>query len=280
MNAEFEPPRQLLPRDAYFDPAWHDREQSALFGRAWIWAGLAAHLEETGDFITCRMPGHSLFVVRDAQGELRAFHNLCRHRGCEVVEERGNVGSAIRCPYHRWTYALDGGLRGVPNEQACFGTVRRESLGLHRAAVGVHHGMVYVNPQPRPPEPFERWIAGLDAHLWPHDPDGGRLRFAGETRYEMRCNWKVFYENAVDGYHLGYLHAATLGRLFPDRNLWRPVGRQNRDESSKDYKGLRRASGSVGPLAVPARAAIRRETLRIDLAAPRGQDGRTWRRPH
>ena len=171
------------------------------------------------------MPGHSLFVVRDTQGALRAFHNLCRHRGCEVVEGRGNAGSAIRCPYHRWTYALDGGLRGVPNEKACFGEVRRESLALHPAAVGVHHGMVYVNPQPRPPEPFERWIAGLDAHLWPHGPGGGSLRFAGESRYEMRCNWKVFYENAVDGYHLGYLHAATLGRLFPDRNLWRPVGR-------------------------------------------------------
>ena len=225
MNAEFDPPRQLLPRDAYFDPAWHAREQSALFDRAWVWAGPEAHLKEAGDFIACRMTRHSLFVVRDAQGELRAFHNLCRHRGCEVVEGRGNLGRAIRCPYHRWTYGLDGGLRAVPNEKACFGAAPRESLALHRAAVGAHRGMVYVNPQPRPPEPFERWIAGLDAHLWPHDLGDGSLRFVGESRHEMLCNWKVFYENAVDGYHLGYLHAATLGRLFPDRNLWRPVGR-------------------------------------------------------
>ena len=65
MNAEFGPPRQLLPREAYFDPAWHDREQSALFDHAWIWAGLAAHLREAGEFTTCRMSRHSLFVVRD-----------------------------------------------------------------------------------------------------------------------------------------------------------------------------------------------------------------------
>ena len=236
MTADFDAPRQLLPRSAYFEAAWHAQEIDALFGNAWVWAATEGALRQAGDFVTCRVLHHPLFAVRDADGELRAFHNICRHRGCELVEGRGNLGSlpasgsasrspAIRCPYHRWTYSLDGALRGVPNEKECFGSVRRESLALHRAAVGVHRGMVYVNPNPSPPEPFADWIAGLDEHAWPHRLDDGGLRFAGETRYEMRCNWKVFYENAVDGYHLGYLHDRTLGKLYPHRNVWRRVGR-------------------------------------------------------
>ena len=225
MQPHFDAPRQLLPRDAYFDPAWYAREQDALFAKAWVWAASEGELKAAGDFIACRVPRHSLFIVRNDDGELAAFHNICRHRGCELVEGRGNLGAAVRCPYHRWTYSLQGALRGVPNEQACFGSVPREGLSLHKASVGVHLGMVYVNPHPNPPEPFDAWIAGLDEHAWPHCLHDGSLRFAGEMRYEMRCNWKVFYENAVDGYHLGYLHDRTLGKLYPHKNVWRRIGR-------------------------------------------------------
>ena len=225
MIREFETPRQLLPRHSYVDAAWLERERRTLFDRCWVWAGLEADLAEPGDFLTTRVLDQQLFVLRDDAGALRAFHNVCRHRGCEVVEGKGNVGNAIRCPYHRWTYAMSGALRAVPNEDACFGSVERERLSLHAASVGVHGGMVYVNPHPEPPESFEEWIAGLDEHAWPHDLGAGDLKFAGEVTYEMRCNWKVFYENAVDGYHLGYLHDRTLGPLYPDRNVWRRVGR-------------------------------------------------------
>ena len=225
MRAEFDAPRQLLPRNAYFDAAWYAKEVEALFDTAWVWAATEGELQETGDFVACRMLHHPLFVVRDADGELRAFHNICRHRGCEIVEGRGNLGTAVRCPYHRWTYSLKGELRGVPNEKECFGSVPRGPLSLHAAGVGIHRGMVYVNPHPSPPEPFDAWIAGVDEHAWPHRLNDGSLRFAGEMRYEMRCNWKVFYENAVDGYHLGYLHDRTLGKLYPHNNVWRRVGR-------------------------------------------------------
>ena len=225
MTREFEPPRQLLPRSSYVDVAWLERERRGLFDRCWVWAGLEADVAEPGDFLTARVLDHQLFVLRDDAGALRAFHNVCRHRGCEVVEGKGNVGKAIRCPYHRWTYGLSGALRAVPNEDACFGSVTREGLSLHAASVGVHRGMVYVNPHPEPHESFETWIAGLDEHAWPHDLADGTLSFAGEMTYGMRCNWKVLYENAVDGYHLGYLHDRTLGPLYPDRNVWRRVGR-------------------------------------------------------
>ena len=263
MTREFDSPRQLLPRHSYLDAAWLERERRALFDRCWVWAGLAADVARPGDFLTTRILDQQLFVLRDDGGAVRAFHNVCRHRGCEVVEGKGNVGKAIRCPYHRWTYAMSGALRTVPNEEACFASVPRERLSLHPASVGVHGGMVYVNPHPEPPESFDTWVAGLDEHAWPHDLGDGSLAFAGETAYEMRCNWKVFYENAVDGYHLGYLHDRTLGALYPDRNVWRRVGRhavwysterEGRPESSSvlterlvDGVGARRLPGHESP---------------------------------
>ncbi|MDE2690733.1 MAG: Rieske 2Fe-2S domain-containing protein [Acidobacteriota bacterium] len=225
MTQPFDNPRQLLPPEAYFDAEWLDREVDGLFDRSWVWAATEEDLKEPGDFRACRVMNHSLFVLRDEAGELQAFHNVCRHRGCEILEGSGNLGGTIRCPYHRWTYETNGALHGVPNEEECFGAVPRESFSLHRAAVGAHRGMVYVNPDPDPPEPFDQWIAGLDEHAWPHDLGDGTLSYAGDVRYEMHCNWKVFYENAIDGYHLGYLHNKTLGAAYPDRNIWHPVGR-------------------------------------------------------
>ncbi|MYB20590.1 MAG: Rieske (2Fe-2S) protein, partial [Holophagales bacterium] len=190
MSTPFDHPRQLLPPEAYFDAEWLDREVDGLFDRSWVWAATEEDLKEPGDFRTCRVMNHSLFVLRDEAGELQAFHNVCRHRGCEIVEGSGNLGSTIRCPYHRWTYETNGALHGVPNEAECFGAVPRESFSLHRAAVGAHRGMVYLNPDPDPPEPFDQWIAGLDGHAWPHDLGDGTLSYAGDVRYEMHCNWK------------------------------------------------------------------------------------------
>ena len=225
MISTFDQTGQLLPREAYLDPAWLERERRALFDQSWTYICTEAELAEAGDFQTCRFLDHSLFVVRNASGGLQAFHNICRHRGCEVLEGSGNTGSALVCPYHRWTYRLDGTLRGVPNEQECFEHLEPGQLGLKPASVGVHAGLVYLNPSAAPRDSFAAWIANLDDFRWPHRFDDGSLEFRGSVTYEMRCNWKVFYENAVDGYHLGYLHDKTLGKLYPDRNVWKPAGR-------------------------------------------------------
>ena len=218
---------QLLPKDAYLDPGWLDRESRHLFSQSWHYACTEAMVPDPGSFHAFRFLDYGLFVVRDGEDELRAFHNLCRHRGAEVVEGAGNVGGRIRCPYHRWTYELDGRLRAVSNEKECFDTVCREDLGLLRASVGIYSGLVFVNPDPSPRDGFGAWIAGMEDHGWPHRFDDGSLEYAGETVYEMHCNWKVFYENAIDGYHLGYLHDKTLGPVYPSRNLWKLVGRNH-----------------------------------------------------
>ena len=225
MSRNFGSPKQLLPRSTYLDEAWFERERRELFDQSWTFACTESAIPQAGDYHTLRFMDHSLVVVRGEGGEIRGFHNICRHRGCEVLEASGNTGRAIVCPYHRWAYGLDGSLRAVTNESECFGEVAKEGLALHPASVGCYAGMVFVNPSMTPRDSFQDWIANLDDFAWPHRFDDDSLVYAGELSYEMHCNWKVFYENAVDGYHLGYLHDKTLGPLFPSRNVWKPAGR-------------------------------------------------------
>ena len=218
---------QQLPRETYTDAAWFERERRELFDQSWMFAATTSELANPGDFVTVRFMDHSLFVVRDKGGQLQAFHNICRHRCSEVLEGSGNTGSSIVCPYHRWTYSLDGSLRGVTDEASCFPDLDRSSLSLHPATVGEYLGSVFVNPSPSPRDSFNDWIANMDDHAWPHRFDDGSMTYSGQIVYEMHCNWKVFYENAIDGYHLGYLHDQTLGKVYPDRNVWDQVGRHH-----------------------------------------------------
>lgn len=252
-NTLFDEPVQKLPRETYYDPDWFEREKRELFDHAWIYACTEDLVPEPGDYFCFRYMAHTLFVLRDGDGDLRAFYNICRHRGCEVLEDSGNTGSTIRCPYHRWTYELDGRLRSVPNEDECFGEVARADHSLRKARVGVYRGIVFVNPSHTPADTFEAWIANMDDEAWPHSFTDGSMKYSGHMYYEMHCNWKIFYENAIDGYHLGYLHDKTLGKVYPDRNIWKPVGRnvvwysteRDGDPQAKTILSDEQARGSI-----------------------------------
>ncbi len=113
----------------------------------------------------------------------------------------------------------------MTNEEECFGQLAKGDLSLNPAALGTYKGIVFVNPDKLPADDFTTWIANMDDETWPHSFTDGSMRYSGTMSYEMHCNWKIFYENAIDGYHLGYLHDNTLGKLYPDRNIWKPVGR-------------------------------------------------------
>jgi len=213
-------PRQLLPREAYTAQSWLEAETTHLFSRTWHLAGVTADYPEPGSYRTLMAGPYPLLVMRGPDGALQAFHNLCRHRGTELLEGEGTLKGTIVCPYHRWTYGTDGTLRGVPNEAECFPGLDKSTLGLKPAAIGVFKGLVFVHPDPAPEPDFETWLATLPDVVWPHDIEDGSLVAGEEVVYEMKCNWKVFYENAIDGYHLAYLHDKTLGPIGPDRNVW------------------------------------------------------------
>jgi len=215
-----ERPRQVLPPAAYTEADWFAREQKQLFARAWTFAGALVDFAAPGDYATARAGPAPLAVVRGEDGILRGFHNLCRHRGTELLEGAGNAGKTLVCPYHAWTYDLAGGLKAIANRASCFPDLDPAGLGLHPAAVGTFGGLVFVHPDPA--ADFAAWCAPLKTVAWPHDP--AALSESDAVTYEMNCNWKVFYENAIDGYHLRYLHKNTLGGPGPDANLWEAHG--------------------------------------------------------
>ena len=179
--------------------------------------------KHTGDFVTVAAGAFPILVILSKDGTLSAHHNICRHRGALLVEgESGNVGASLVCPYHHWTYGLDGALRGAPNAAACFPDLDRSTLGLKPAALGVFQGLVFVNPNPN--ADFTSWVGTVAQHTWPHDLTSSELTEGATLTYHMKCDWKVFIENALDGYHLSYLHKNTLGGPKPQENIWERHG--------------------------------------------------------
>jgi choline monooxygenase len=198
----------LLAPSAYHSVAWFDREQDSFLGSRWALVAAVDELVDEGDYVATTVGRAPLVVVRDSDGRLRAFHNLCRHRGAVMLQGRGNVGRTISCFYHQWRYALDGSLAVVPQRKDQFPDLVTEDWGLLPASLEVWEGMVFVHPSPTA-TPLAATLSGVAERLGSHHP--GLLNQVASVRLEARCNWKLFVENHVDVYHLWYLHGTTLG---------------------------------------------------------------------
>ncbi|NKB54397.1 MAG: Rieske 2Fe-2S domain-containing protein [Rhizobiaceae bacterium] len=211
------------PKEAYASAEWMERERTTLFAHAWTFVGVTNDFMKAGDYRTVRSGSASVMALMGKDGELHAFHNICRHRGAELLDnESGNTGGSLVCPYHRWTYGLDGNLRGLPNKAECFPDLDRAAFGLKPARIGRFNDLVFVNPDPE--ADFDGWIAPLAGKAWPHDLFASDVKEAVPLVYDLKCDWKVFIENAIDGYHLAYLHENTLGGPLPGQNLWERAG--------------------------------------------------------
>ncbi|ALG09863.1 aromatic ring-hydroxylating oxygenase subunit alpha [Kibdelosporangium phytohabitans] len=213
----------LLPPRVFYDPELYEREQDELFGSVWTFAGLTTDLAKPGSYRSVQAGRHPLVVLRDHDGNLRAHHNVCRHRGTAVLPgDSGRVGKVIRCPYHHWTYGLDGCLLGVSQRNEVDPKLDRSKLGLHPASVAVWRGVVFVHPDPDP-QPLTDWLGELPGLIAPVDP--GDLVQLGVQEYDVKANWKVFIENSLDNYHLGYVHAENLKSYDHKRQEGHDCGR-------------------------------------------------------
>ncbi|MEA2665574.1 MAG: glycine betaine catabolism [Candidatus Eremiobacteraeota bacterium] len=195
----------------YRSPEVFAAERERIFARDWIALGRRERLERTGDFFLAELAGESLIVTRAADGRVRAFYNLCRHRGTRLCEEpAGRFGGSIQCPYHAWTYGLDGallaarGMAGVPG-------FSRADYPLHEVALAELDGFLFASLAPEP-APFARAFAPLSERFarW----EIARLRTARSIRYELACNWKLVFQNYSECYHCPLIHP-QLDRLSP-----------------------------------------------------------------
>ncbi len=198
-----------LPLEAYTSQDWFDREQEMIFSKTWRFAGFVEDIKEAGDFVSVQAGLNNLFIIKGHDGNLRAFHNLCRHRGTQLLRAAGNGGKAITCPYHDWTYNFKGDLVGVPEHKEEFAGIDKKCHGLKPASVGVWRSMLFVHPDPNA-MPVQEWFAPVEPYLGPHKPEELVEYPDTATVDEIKANWKVVVENYIDVYHLAHLHSGTL----------------------------------------------------------------------
>jgi choline monooxygenase len=199
---------RTIPASWYFDPEVAELERRAVFGEAWHVAGRRELVDRPGAFLTAALAGEPVVAVRAADGVLRAFHNVCRHRAAMVVTEECGTATKLRCRYHGWTYDLEGRLRGTPEFDGV-ADFRREDQGLPGLAVDTWGPLVWVHAGASPP-PLADYLDPLPARAAAAGLD--RLRFAGRRAYDVACNWKVYVDNYLDGgYHINTVHPGLAG---------------------------------------------------------------------
>ncbi|RID93506.1 (2Fe-2S)-binding protein [Gemmobacter lutimaris] len=208
-----------MPKSVYTSPEFLALEQSHVFAQDWLCAGRAESLPDPGDYLTMEIAGEPVVVLRDRDGAIRAMSNVCRHRMSTLLQGRGKV-RAITCPYHAWTYNLDGSLRGAPamtlNEGFC-----KEALGLPAIRCAVWQGWIMVTLNPEAPAPAEA-LAEVTDLIAPFDMTGYRETFRESFRWAT--NWKVLAENFMESYHLPMCHAGTIGGASKLEEMVCPTG--------------------------------------------------------
>jgi len=200
-----------LPGEAYTDAGFLRTEFATLFRDNWVFVAFAHHLPRPGDVRPVQAAGLPLVLVRDSVGEVRAFHNVCRHRNLKLVDAAGNCGKLIRCPYHSWSYDLCGALKNAPY----FGGGMRElpagfasdDYGLQPVHCRTWQDWVFVNFAGRP-RPFDAYLAPLLRQLGDIDISAYEPLLTLEFG-EVECNWKLLMENFIEPYHVQFVHSTT-----------------------------------------------------------------------
>ncbi|MGH3246215.1 MAG: aromatic ring-hydroxylating oxygenase subunit alpha [Trebonia sp.] len=215
-----------LPGRYYTDPAVFELEKRNIFARQWQYVGRAKDVPAPGRFIRVTVGDESVIVVRGRDQRLRAFLNVCRHRGATLcATDSGDAGRSIRCPYHSWAYRLDGSLMSAPNRDT-MATAAKAGLGLHAVHLAEFHGLIWVTLASDPVSLDEQIWAQLDYRL-----GGDRAKFlrydlaslvvGRRIDYRVAANWKIISENFQECYHCSTIHPELVDTLPQFRDISR-----------------------------------------------------------
>jgi phenylpropionate dioxygenase-like ring-hydroxylating dioxygenase large terminal subunit len=216
-------PDRVVDNRVYSDPEVFTREVSHVFGGSWLFVCHESEVAGVGDFVATNLCGSPVLVTRDHEERVRAYFNVCRHRGCRVVMEDSGHASAFRCPYHFWVYSLEGELVGMSGPESYEGSgFRQEDHPLVELSCDTVHGLVFVHFDESPPA-LADWlgpemIEGIGKPL-----ADGDYTVIKRNNWDMPINWKIFAENVRDGYHVPFVHpffrkASPPGPYFLYRN--------------------------------------------------------------
>jgi phenylpropionate dioxygenase-like ring-hydroxylating dioxygenase large terminal subunit len=210
---------RAMPKSVYTSPDFAAAEERHIFARDWLCAGRAEALLNPGDYLTMQIAGEPVIILRDREGVLRGMSNVCRHRMSTLLEGRGNVRSIV-CPYHAWTYNLDGSLRGAPamglNEGFCKEDVKLPAVRVENWLGWI---MVTLNPDAPPPQEALKDVEALVGYL-----EMGSYRETFREEFRWATNWKVLAENFMESYHLPVCHEGTIGGTVDLMKMTCPEG--------------------------------------------------------
>jgi choline monooxygenase len=193
-----------IPAPWYTDPRVYELERRTVFARSWQMVGRVEQVREPGRYVTCEVAGEPVVVVRGGDRRLRGFFNVCRHHAAAVMTEEEGAARALRCPYHGWTYTLEGELKGTPDFAGVCGFDRAAS-GLVPVECDVWENWVFVKTEGGGPT-LEEFL-GSDLVEQTRPLSFKNLHWMERRHYSFDCNWKVFVDNYLDGgYHVPYLH--------------------------------------------------------------------------
>jgi Rieske 2Fe-2S family protein len=191
-----------LAQRYFVSPEVFAEEQDRIFSKQWVLVGHQNQIAEPGDYFVTEVASESLIIVRDKGGEVHGFYNVCRHRGTRLREDRSGHLSAIQCPYHAWTYGLDGRLIGAPHMDQV-PDFDKADYSLHAVNLALWEGLIFVNLADAP-APLEEWFAPLNGKFshW----NLPKLRAAKRIAYDVKANWKLLFENYSECYHCPGVH--------------------------------------------------------------------------
>lgn len=197
---------RVLPAEAYGSPVFHAFEKQAVWMRSWLCVGRVQQLPNAGDFLAVTILDEPLLIVRGDDMEVRAMSALCRHRGHALKEECSGSTRRFVCPYHRWSYALDGDLIGAPRMEDAIEVKRlREESQLPLLRLELWHGFIFINFD-RDAKPLAPQMTKLEPYLAGYDLDSMVTIPTPQEPAEMPWNWKILLENYIEPYHTEYVH--------------------------------------------------------------------------
>lgn len=198
-----------LPGPYYTSETHFQTEIERIYFDQWVYVGRAEQIPQPGDYFLFSLGGENLILVRDQAGQVRAHYNVCRHRGTRLcTTAAGHFNKSIQCPYHAWTYGLDGHLIGAPHMAEVAGFAKAD-FPLHSVAVEVWEGFLFINLSPTP-QPFAEVFAPLLQRFraW----NLANIRVASRIEYEVPANWKLIVENYSECYHCPLIHPELSAR--------------------------------------------------------------------
>lgn len=192
-----------LPQRYYTSPEWFQREMDAIHFDMWLGAGRTRQIPNAGDYFVRHVANSSVIIARDDEGSIRAFHNVCRHRGTLLCKENaGTFAGRIQCQYHAWTYKLDGTLAAAPHMEKVQGFCEAD-YPLNPVATAVWDGHIFINLSAHP-GPFAGHLAGLDEKFRPWRME--ELQMAERRVYQVKANWKLIVQNYSECLHCPIVH--------------------------------------------------------------------------